>query len=161
MERIANLIQSGTAQAEFVPVEALAHSDSEIALRFWQDRPQSGIKIGRDVPCRAIARLLSRIVIYEPVADGNEFRVHLAGSMLQHRFGRDITGETTESLFGAAFAAPRRAALSAVRETGTPRMACVIYRAGNIEVLKIELFQIPVVASQGNDCWVLAFAFYS
>lgn len=159
VERFSRVIENEVTASKFEAIDALSHTDGEIALRFWQTRPADGIRLGRDLPARSIAKLLSRIVICEPVEDG-EFRVHLAGSALRHRFGRDITGETMASVHGPEEAVLRRARTHRVREAGEPLMYRVTHFAGIVEVLRTEVLQIPIVAPNGVDLWVLNFAFY-
>lgn len=160
VDRVANWIESGITVAEYTRVDVLEHPDAAAALRFWQNRPADGIKIGRDVPSRAIARLLSRTVIYEPMDGGIDFKVHLAGSGIRRRFGRDITGELLSQLYNANDLLPRLKGVQEVLATGEARTARVIHRAADVEVLKIELFQMPLMAPNGTDRWVLTFAFY-
>jgi len=160
VERAAEWIESGITSAEFRRVEVLTHPDAQAALRFWQNRPADGIKIGRDVPSRAIARLLSRTVIYEPIEGGRDFKVHLAGSGIRRRFDRDITGECISQLYNAGDLQPRLNGIQDVLASNEARMAQIIHRAADLEVLRIELFQIPLAAPNGVDRWVLTFAFY-
>jgi PAS domain. len=154
------MIESGLTNAEFEVVDALTHSDAPAAIRFWDNRPQDGIRIGRDVPSRAIAGLLSRVAVYEPIRDGADFRVHLAGSTLRRRFSRDITGETLSSLYNAADLPPRLKTMQDIMRDGEPRLLRIVHRASSVEILRIELLQIPVVAPNGIDPWIMVFALY-
>ena len=160
MEKVADWIESGKTRANYAQVDRLSHPDAQQALRFWQERPVDGILMGRDIPSRSIARLLSRIVIYEPVDGGADFKVHLAGASIRHRFGRDISGESIALLFTAGDLPLRRDALNGVLMLNEPRMACIVHSVGKVEILKIELLQVPVTAPNGRDRWVLTFVFY-
>jgi len=160
MDRLAEWIEGGMTHSEFVPIDALTHPNAKAALQFWAERPSDGIHIGRDVPSRLIARLLSHVTIYEPLPDGSDFKVHLAGSGIRHRFGRDITGETMAEIYSPEDMPVRFKTLQEVIATGEPRMTRITHRAGKVDVLKIELLQIPVVAPNGHDRWVLTFVFY-
>ncbi len=160
MDRLARWIESGDTRAEFTRVDKLTHPDAAQAIRFWQERPADGIRIGRDVPSRSIARLLSRIVVYEPVEGGADFKVHLAGSGVRRRFARDITGKTMAQLFSAEDLPARVLSLKYVLSRNEARMTRIIHRAGGVEVMKIELFQVPVTAPNGIDRWVLTFGFH-
>lgn len=160
LEQQAHWIETGLAQEEFVPVETPCHPDSKIAMRFWNDRPADGIQIGRDVPSRAISSLLSRIVVFQPVENGRDFKVYLVGGRVRHRFGRDITGELLSQLYSAEQFPQRLACHQAILATGAPSAALITYRLKGAEVLKLELLRLPVVAPNGVDRWVLAFVFY-
>ena len=160
MDRLADWIEGGMTHSEFVRIDALTHPNATAALKFWDERPSDGIHIGRDVPSRMIARLLSHVTIYEPLPDSTDFRVHLAGSGIRHRFGRDITGETMAEIYNANDMPVRFKTLLEVVAHNEPRMTRIIHRAGKVDVLKIELLQLPVVAPNGVDRWVLTFVFY-
>ncbi len=160
MDRLAEWIEGGMTQSEFVPIDTLTHPNAEAALQFWGERPGDGIHIGRDLPSRLIARLLSHVTIYEPLADRSDFKVHLAGSGMRHRFGRDITGETMSEIYSPSDFPVRYKTLLEVIAHNEPRMMRIIHRAGTVDVLKIELFQIPVVGPNGLDRWALTFVFY-
>jgi hypothetical protein len=160
MDKAADWIESGTTRADYARVDGLTHPDATQALRFWQERPADGIRMGRDVPSRSIARLLSRIVIYRPINGGADFKVHLAGTGIRQRFGRDITGETVKQLFKASDLTGRYQTLTDVLALDEARMVRILHSAGSIDVLTVELLQMPVVAPNGVDRWVLTFAFY-
>jgi len=154
-------IEGGMTRSDFVRVDHLAHPDAALALHFWQKRPIDGIHMGRDVPSRDIARLLSRVLIYEAIDGGEDFKVHLAGSSVQQRFGRDITGESISQLFSGGDLPVRYEALKEVVWLDEPRMARIVHRIGKVDVLTIELLQVPIVAPNGSDRWVLTFVFYT
>lgn len=161
MDRLLELLGSGLAVANFLPIEELIHRDAKLAMALWRDRKADGIRIGRDVPSRAIARLLSRIAICAPVADGEDYRIHLAGSAINHRFGRDITGERLSEIFDEP--SEFQARIDAMKEsaaTGEPRMMRIVHLAGSVELLRYELVVLPVTAPNGKDRWALVFAFY-
>jgi hypothetical protein len=160
MDMLARWIENENTVSEYRVIDALTHPDATTALRFWARRPQDGIRIGRDVPSRAIARLLSHMAIYAPLPDGSDAVVHLAGSGLRMRFGRDITGLKLSQIFVPEDFEVRRAALNDVIGRGEPRLAEIIHRTGDIEVLRLELLTLPVIAPNGKDRWALNIAFY-
>ena len=161
MDRFANSIGPGMAKASFHPIESMVDPDAEIALRYWRDRPFDGIRIGRDVPSRAIARLLSRIVICEPTPDGSDYRMRLAGSVIHQQLGCDVTGENLSAIFDepSEFHA-RFTGLRDVIQTGEPRMIRIVHHVGSVELMRHELVVLPVTAPNGIDRWALVFAFY-
>lgn len=161
MDRQAQWIETGLTQEKLYSIEAPSHADAGLALRFWANRPADGIRIGRDVPSRAICRLLSRLTIFQPVADGADFKVHLVGNAVRCRFGRDITGELLSEIYSPEQFELRLACQKAVIATGEPNASRSVHCMGNIEILKTELLRMPAVAPNGVDRWVLAFAFFS
>ncbi|HEY4076194.1 MAG TPA: PAS domain-containing protein [Rhizomicrobium sp.] len=57
--------------------------------------------VGRDVPSRELARVLSGLALFQPILQG-DFRVRLAGMALRRRFGRDVTGEKLSEIMSVA-----------------------------------------------------------
>jgi hypothetical protein len=160
MNRVARLLGNEMAVADLVPATDLIHPDAAVAMDLWRNRKPDGLRIGRDVPSRAIARLLSRIAVCKPMADG-DFCVHLAGSTIIQRFGRDITGERVSEVFDdTPNHAARRDYLTAVITSGEPRMVRITHRIGSVELLRNETVVLPVTAPNGKDRWALVFAFY-
>ncbi len=160
MHSAAKWIESSEDLSDYQRVDALEHWLAPEALRFWNDRPADGIVIGRDVPSRAIARLLNSIVIYEPVDDHHDLKVRLAGTALWRRFSRDITGRRMSELFGPDDFPSRFRTVMECIEQNVPRMARVTHTIKSVEVLRLELLTIPVLAPNGGDRWGLTFSFY-
>ncbi len=86
-------------QDEYRIIAPPAHPQAQKLLVFWNARPSDGIIIGRDVPSRSIANILSNVTIDEPVNGGLDCRVRLAGESIKRRFGRGITGMLMSELF--------------------------------------------------------------
>lgn len=161
MDRFADLIGPGKAKADLRSIETVIDPDAEIALRFWRERPSDGIRVGRDVPSRAIARLLSRVAICEPTPDGGDYRMRLVGSVIHQRLGCDVTGVTISEIYDEPSEFKLRFnGLKDAIDTGEPRLTRVVYRAGSVELMGYELVVLPVTAPNGIDRWALVFAFY-
>lgn len=160
MDTIARWIENEATQSAYRIIDALTHTDADAMLRFWAERPADGIRIGRDVPSHAIARQLATISLYAPLDDKPDARVHLAGEGLKRRFGRDITGRLMSELFSPADFKIRFAAIMDVITRGEPRLAEITHRIGSLEVMRLELLTLPVVAPNGIDRWALTVAFY-
>jgi hypothetical protein len=84
----------------------------------------------------------------------------LCGSGIRRRFGREITGELLSGLYRTEDLPPRFRGINDVVKSGEPSRARIIHMTGDVEVMKLELFQMPVTAPNGVDRWVLAFALY-
>jgi hypothetical protein len=147
------------ATCEYRKVDKLLHPDAAIALRFWRGRPADGLRIGRDVPSRAIARLLSRIGICEPA--GGDFRFHLAGSTIGQYYGREVGGALLSELYcDGVECTARRETLTGVIASGEPAMVNQVRRIGEVEVMHLEALVLPVTAADGIGRWVMLFAFF-
>lgn len=70
----------------------------------WDERPSDGFEIGRDIPSRRFAPLLSHILFWEPIENGADYRLHLCGEALRLRFGDDAVGQRMKDLIDPAVA---------------------------------------------------------
>lgn len=157
------ITSSGGVYAEttelYAIVQAAAHPDSKKLLAFWEARSEDGIVMGRDVPSRAIAPLLSHIAVWEPVDEGRNMKIRLAGEAMHRRFPGDLRGLLMSELFASNFA-DHLGNARRVLETGLPLILDARMSYGNIEKLHLEVVLLPVVAPARNGLWVLTGGFY-
>ena len=86
-------------QEVFTVMREPSHYDARHLFVCWRERnDEGGFVIGKDVPSRALARVMSHLVVYEPLDGGRDFRARLAGTSLLRRFGRDISGSKLSEL---------------------------------------------------------------
>jgi hypothetical protein len=152
---------SDTALSDrYAIVQAAHHGDALKLLAFWEARPPDGIVMGRDVPSRSMACLLSSIMILEPVQDGSDMRVRLAGASLEKRFGYDVKGRLMSEMFPLEeFRDHLKDALSVI-ETGKAVIIDSRLSAGAVEKLHLEVVQFPIFATDRKSKWVLTGTFY-
>jgi hypothetical protein len=62
-------------------------------VAIWKNKPPDGLVVGRDIPSRAIARVLSHILLWEPLEDGTDLVLRLCGEGMRLRFGADAVGK--------------------------------------------------------------------
>ena len=137
------------------PIDALTHPKSAEVQAFWDARPVDGIVIGRDVPSRIIASLLSHIIVHEPINGGGNLKVRIAGTAMRRRFGDDITRKTLSDLFpGPDFQDRLKSVLTAI-ETGAPQFADCHLSNGSFEILHSELEILPVFARDRISKWAM------
>lgn len=136
------------------------HRGARLLLAQWQARENEGrFVVGRDVPTRALASILSGLVLYEPVTD--DFRIRLAGLGLHRRFGRDVTGERLSALLGAAQFHAHAERMHDLLRSGRPLVVEVrLMEEGRI-YLCFEMVAVRVFAPDGETPWVLAGLFFS
>jgi len=145
---------------EYEAIAAPTHPDAAKALAFWQARPADGIIIGRDLPSRAIASLLSHVIVHEPIDGGNDLKVRLAGTAVRRRFGRDITGCTLSELFPTdSFTYRLRSVMMAI-ETGEPQYADCQISNGNLDLLHSQLLILPVLSADRANKWAMTVVFF-
>lgn len=159
MQNAAWIGKSGP-RSEYHVVTSLTHRLSGAARCFWEQRPADGIVIGRDVPSRAIARLLSQIVVYRPIDGGRDFVVHIAGDSVRRRFSADITGKKLTELFPPEECPIRSGTLVEAMERNEPRMVTIGHSNGSLEILRLELLILPALSPDRSEMWPLIFCFY-
>lgn len=138
------------------------HPSSAALIEIWRAHEATGgMRMGRDIPSRALAKFLPNIVIAEPKADWSDAHIRLAGSVLTERFGRDITGVQLMELYRAD---PQGGAmlLGGARqadETRKPVLLGTRVLAGSMEVMRFEVVAVPVYAPEGVRHWILVGTF--
>lgn len=73
-------------------------------VEFWNDRPADGVVMGRDIPSRRIASLLSNIMLWELIENCTDARLRLAGETLRRRFGGNAVGQRFRDLVAPSVA---------------------------------------------------------
>jgi hypothetical protein len=138
-----------------------SHYDARHLFVYWRERnDEGGFVIGKDVPSRALARVMSHLVVYEPLEEGRDFRARLAGTSLLRRFGRDISGSKLSELFEPGAFAAQRDDMRMLLHTGRP---CVLEVKATIDtypVLHFEIVALPVLAPDRETPWILSGLFY-
>jgi hypothetical protein len=136
------------------------HRGARLLLETWRAREaESRFVVGRDVPSRGLARVLSGLALYEPLRTG-DFRVRLAGHALRRRFGRDMTGENLSHLLGEAQFAQHAVQMRRLLEGGEPFVVEVRLMEGARLRLCYELVALRVFAPDGKTPWVLSGIFF-
>jgi hypothetical protein len=136
------------------------HRGARTLLEVWRARESEGrFVVGRDVPSRSLARVLSGLALYEPLYTG-DFRVRLAGHALRRRFGRDVTGETLSRLMDEAQFSRHAAQMHMLLQTGRPLIVEVrMHEEGRLR-LCYELVALRVFAPDVRTPWVLSGIFF-
>ena len=119
------------------------------------------MRMRRDIPSRALARLLPYILITEPVGAWDDARIRLAGTALMERFGRDIAGELASHVYVNEPSGARlllQAARRAV-ETREPGLIDLRILMDEIEVFHLETVLLPIWSPDGSASWSLVGAF--
>jgi hypothetical protein len=146
------------------PIERPQHAELRKLLALWDKRPADGFEIGRDIPSRRFAPLLSHILFWEPIDGGADYRLHLCGEALRLRFGDDAVGRHITELISPDvvpfFLDTGRTMLAA------DRCACFdmqLVRQEPIEgraELHFELVIFPVWSHGRTGRWILNGTYY-
>jgi len=133
-------------------IAAPEHPSSRVLITHWRAfEAKGGMRMGRDVPSRAIATFLSCISICEPLGDWVDGRIRIAGSILTLRFGRDIHGLLISELYKDDPDGGRILLDNARRaqETRQPGLLSTRVCADHLEVMRFEVVALPIFAADG------------
>ncbi len=146
------------------PIERPQNAKLRDLVALWHKRPPDGFEIGRDIPSRRFAPLLSHILFWEPIDGGVDYTLRLCGEALHLRFGDDAVGKRFTELV-APEVVP--AFLEAGRRMLTEdRCACFdmnLVRQEPVEgrfKLHFELVVFPVWAHGRTGRWILNGTYY-
>jgi hypothetical protein len=132
---------------------------AQTLLNVWR-KPEDGFTVGRDIPSRALSSVLRNLIVFEPVEDGCDFHVRLAGTALLRRFGRDISGAKLSEIYTPAFFQRRRDWLIETIAGARPVMHRIEMQQGSRKPLGFELIYLPVLAPGRRTQWVLGGLFF-
>ena len=107
-----------TAQTE-TALMAPVHPQAKLLLAHWRAR-SDGFIVGRDLPSRPLARVLTSLSLWDYCHETRDFRARLAGFALTRHFGRDIATRRLGELMPPADHARQRSLMMTVFETGEP-----------------------------------------
>lgn len=134
-------------------VEYPEHRGARLLFDVWRARPY--FQVGRHLPSRTLARLLSGLALYEPSPE--DFRVRLAGHGLRRHFGRDVTGTRLAALAELPHAGRHSGAVAALLERGRP----LLLQAGTEDGRDgFELVALRVLAPDSRTQWIMGGIFY-
>ncbi len=147
---------------EYARVPAPRHEDAIELVAYWRDviARGDGFLIGRDIPARAIARLLKNIQVDEPLADGSDVRVRLSGTAVRRRFGTEVCGALHSELFSPEDFRHHLAAVMEVIRTGQPIVLDSSLKRGLLEEMHSEIVLLPIQDRDAKTPLVLAGIFY-
>ena len=159
---VGSMMDIGVADLhdDYAVIAAPRHPDSEKLVAFWNAREPDGIVMGRDVPSRKIAPLLSHVIVWEPFADRSNMKVRLAGAALQRRFSGDLKGRKMSELFPPVDFRDHLRETFGVIESGAPLVLDSRVFCGNIEHLHLETVLLPISSPDRTQRWLLAGSFY-
>ncbi len=143
-------------------LDKLNHPSAQALLECWREHEANGgMRMGRDIPSRALAKLLPNLIIAEPIGRWDGARIRLAGAAFMERFGRDVAGELTRHLYakGEDGAALLLKLARQAAEFRKPGMMDLRIRAEEIEIFHIETVLLPIFAPDGTTSWAMAGAF--
>ncbi len=140
-------------------VDAPEHPSAIALLEYWREfQAQGGIRMGRDVPSRRLAKVISGIAISEPIGDWTDGRVRHAGMVYTTRFGRDITGMTLREIYaddpegGEALLDGTKVCIA---QNCTMTLRTRVLDRTN-ELMRFEVIILPIWSPDGESLWAMA-----
>jgi hypothetical protein len=144
-------------------VKTPVHPATMQLLDYWRECDvRGGLRMGRDVPSRAIALLLKDLCVAEPVDDWADARIRLAGSTMTEYFGRDVSGMLMSQIIGDGRESDFQLMMNgsgyvtAKNKPGT--IEHILLNEGRV-VLRQEMTAVPIWAPDGDARWVLTGTF--
>jgi hypothetical protein len=142
----------------YVEVETPRHPDAALLLGYWRAcmAEHGSFVVGRDIPARAISRILRNVILFEPLPADRDLRVRLAGADVRRRFDRELRGRLMSEMFADEdFEVHRKSAFEVIT-SGSPIVLDTSLKRGNVEELHTEVLLLPVTARDLKSTWLLA-----
>jgi hypothetical protein len=147
----------------FAPQDAPAHPLSLQLLAFRDAcEAKGGMRMGREVPSRAVVPFLSHMMIHEPIEDWTDARIRYAGFGMAKFFGRDVTGLKQSEIEVGDVSGTLRELFNSARDLiADNRCAVLTHKAfqDSTEITHEEIVRFPIIGSDGSSRWVLTAAF--
>lgn len=144
----------------YVPISQVRHSNSNALLNFWKKRPADGIVVGRDLPSRQIAKLLSHLILWSPIDGGKDYLVRHMGETLRGRFGDYVVGKKMSKLFSPSFFAYHQDADYRIVVEDRAELLDIVQSYNGANYLHYEVVMFPVCSPDRMEKWIAAGAFY-
>lgn len=138
------------------------HPSSKELIAHWRAcEAKGGMRMGRDVPSRAIAKFLANISVCEPVDDWADAQIRVAGSIMILRFGRDIGGMLISELYRSDPKGGQMLLDNARRaqKTREPGLLSTRVCSNELEIMRFEVVALPIFAADGVSPLSLAGTF--
>jgi hypothetical protein len=145
------------------PVETPAHPASIQLLKYWREcDARGGMRMGRDVPSRAIGSLLKDLCVAESVGDWADARIRLAGSTMTGYFGYDVSGmllsQIVEDGREKDFQLMMNGSRHIIANNRPGTIEQILLDEGRV-VLRQELTVMPIWSPEGDARWLLTGTF--
>ncbi|MGB8600733.1 MAG: hypothetical protein WCD42_00905 [Rhizomicrobium sp.] len=156
----ADDIAAGYLQETFIPLAHPCHTFAQKLLDFWKDRPADGIIVGRDIPSRKIASLLSHITMWEPVAGGRDYQMRYMGETLRARYSGYVVGKLMSELLSPDLFAYQLDSFMQLASDDTAEVLDIAQSHNGCNYLHYEVVAFPVLPANAQGRWAVAGTFY-
>jgi hypothetical protein len=145
-----------SAQDEHTVLAEPKHRDARFLLDEWRKQAATGgFMVGIHIPSRKLARVLPAISLYDPIENGRDFRVRLAGTALRRRFGRDITGAKFSEVFSGKSFDYYAGRMRKVLADGEPFVLDLKTMSDGLTRLHFEWLGVQVFSPDCRHPWVM------
>jgi hypothetical protein len=147
----------------FTVLQEPTHPSARKLIALWRaGEAKDGLRMGRDIPSRAVAPFLSQMIIYEPIGNWEDAYLRYAGFGTAKYFGGDVTGLRCSDV-EAHDRGTTLKQLFADARTIVAQNSCRVlnHRAlsEGIEVGRHEIVRFPIFGHDGKSRWLLNAAF--
>ena len=133
---------------------APSHPKAVAFLDTWRAHARErDLVVGKDLPSRPFARFLDNLMIAEPIENGADFRIRLAGSSLRKRYRREVSGERFSTLFSPLVAEENIARLHKVQRTGIPSVLLAAVITDDAPPVRYEVIMLRALAPDETTMW--------
>ncbi|HEY1838360.1 MAG TPA: PAS domain-containing protein [Rhizomicrobium sp.] len=144
-------------------VKAATHPGNLKLLAYWREcDARGGMRMGLDIPSRAIAPLLKDLCVAEPVGDWIDARIRLAGSTMTEYFGQDVSGLLMSQIIGdnreSDFQLMMNGARYATANNATGAVEHSLVDNGRV-VLRQEIMVVPIWSPDADARWLVTGTF--
>lgn len=131
-----------------------AHPLAAEFLALWREECRArDLVVGKDIPSRPFARFLTHLMIVEPIEDGADCRIRIAGEAVRKRYGRDVKDARFSELFSPAMCADNMMRLREVRRTGVPIIFDAAIVRDDAPALCYEVLLLRILAPDERTTW--------
>jgi hypothetical protein len=149
-------------QHRMTMVKTATHPASIKLIDYWREcDARGGLRMGRDIPSRAIGPLLKYLCVAEPVGDWTDGRIRLAGSTMAEYFGRDASGLLMSEVNGSSdsdFELMMSGSRHVIAKNRPGTIEHLLLDEG-IVVLRQEMTAVPIWSPDGDARWLLTGTF--
>jgi hypothetical protein len=144
-------------------VQTPAHPRSIQLLAYWREcGARGGMRMGRDMPSRAIGSLLRDLCVSEPIGDWADARIRLAGSTMAEYFGRDVSGMLMSQIVGDGrendFQLMMNGSRYATANNKPGTIEHLLLDEGRV-ALRQEMTAVPIWSPEGDTRWLVTGTF--
>jgi hypothetical protein len=147
-----------TFKSVTVRLEEPAHRGAKQLYDYWQTcEAKGGLTIGRDLPSKAISRILGDTFVLQPT-DG-DYIVRIVGNNMRRRFGRDASRKRLSELLDKEEFSYQFHGIEEIRLSGVPASHRIVMTSIARQITR-ESLVVPAQSPDRTQRWIIVAVFY-